>query len=49
MIVQGDIRVNGYLSDTVSMRQRSGYMYQDEVFIGSMTVAEHLWFMVSLE
>ena len=47
-MVQGDIRVNGSIIDASFMRQFSGFMYQDEFFIGSLTVSEHMWFMVSL-
>lgn len=46
LVVQGDIKINGYLVDSSFMQKHSGYMHQDDIFIGSMTVSEHLWFMV---
>jgi ABC-type multidrug transport system ATPase subunit len=45
VIVDGDIRVNGRpIGDY--MHRLSGFMYQDDLFVSSLTVQEHLFFMV---
>lgn len=31
------------------MRHHSGFMHQEDIFIGTMTVLEHLWFMVGYD
>ncbi|KAJ8686380.1 hypothetical protein QAD02_022174 [Eretmocerus hayati] len=49
LTVQGDIRVNGCPVDPQYMRQNSGYMHQDDIFIDTMTVIEHLWFMARMK
>ena len=46
VIVHGGIRANGREVDLSYMRHHSGFMHQEDVFIGTMTVSEHLWFMV---
>lgn len=46
IIVHGDIRVNGRPVDPQYMKYHSGFMHQEDIFIGTMTVLEHLWFMV---
>ena len=46
--VQGDIRVNGELIRSTEMiASVSGYVQQDEMFISSLKVREHLIFQVS--
>lgn len=47
IIVHGDIRVNGQRVDPSYMRHYTGFMHQEDIFIGTMTVLEHLWFMVT--
>ncbi|XP_067645713.1 protein scarlet [Eurosta solidaginis] len=46
-IVQGDILINGRRIGPF-MHRISGYVYQDDLFIGSLTVLEHLTFMAHL-
>ncbi|XP_033608830.1 protein scarlet-like, partial [Cryptotermes secundus] len=44
VIVDGDIRVNGRpIGDY--MHRLSGFMYQDDLFVSSLTAQEHLFFM----
>jgi ABC-type multidrug transport system ATPase subunit len=45
VIVYGDIRVNGRPIGGY-MHRLSGFMYQDDLFVSSFTVQEHLFFMV---
>lgn len=45
--VQGDILLNGRKIGPF-MNDISGFVYQDDLFIGSLTVMEHLTFMVIL-
>ncbi|PAV65433.1 hypothetical protein WR25_12526 [Diploscapter pachys] len=42
--VSGDIRVNGLRVDKEYMKKVSAYVQQDDLFIGSLTVEEHLRF-----
>lgn len=44
--MEGDIRVNGRGLGNY-MRRLSGFMHQDDVFVGSLTVLEHMNIMVS--
>ena len=44
-VVVGDIRVNGRALG-VYMHRLSGFMHQEDLFVGSLTVREHLDFMV---
>jgi len=44
--INGEIRVNGMPIGSY-MGQISGYVYQEDWFVGTLTVAEHLAFMVS--
>lgn len=44
-VVQGDILINGRRVGPF-MHRISGYVYQDDLFIGALTVLEHLNFMV---
>ncbi|KAK0160938.1 hypothetical protein PV328_008290 [Microctonus aethiopoides] len=49
VIVHGDIRINGQSVDPSYMKHHSGFMHQDDIFIGTMTVMEHLWFMARMK
>lgn len=42
----GTIRLNGFEIDKTTLRLISAYVQQDDLFIGTMTVIEHLRFMV---
>ncbi|XP_053998042.1 protein scarlet isoform X1 [Hylaeus anthracinus] len=46
LLVHGEIRANGVPVDSSYMMVNSGYMHQDDLFVETMTVIEHLWFMV---
>ncbi|EDV95783.1 protein scarlet [Drosophila grimshawi] len=46
-VVQGDILINGRRVGPF-MHRISGYVYQDDLFIGALTVLEHLNFMANL-
>lgn len=48
-LVDGDIRANGIPVDLSYMMRHSGYMHQEDMFVETMTVAEHLWFMVRID
>lgn len=43
--MDGDVRLNGKKTNE-SMCYLSGFMYQEDFFIGALTVREHLSFMV---
>ncbi|CAL4067072.1 unnamed protein product, partial [Meganyctiphanes norvegica] len=47
VVVDGDILVNGYHANR-RMALLSGYVHQDDLFVGSLTVKEHLTFMARL-
>lgn len=48
-MIEGDIRVNGKLIKSISeIASISGYVQQDDLFIGSLTVKEHLIFQSML-
>ncbi|XP_042225060.1 protein scarlet-like [Homarus americanus] len=47
VVIDGDILVNGHRANS-SMNALSGYVHQDDIFIGSLTVKEHLTFMARL-
>ncbi|XP_012134592.1 protein scarlet [Megachile rotundata] len=47
--VRGDIRANGVPVDSSYMMQNSGYMHQEDMFVETMTVIEHLWFMARMK
>ncbi|XP_076032222.1 protein scarlet-like isoform X2 [Oratosquilla oratoria] len=47
VMVDGDILVNGRTA-TRHMSGLSGYVHQDDLFVGSLTVKEHLTFMARL-
>lgn len=44
----GSIRLNACDVDKRTLRRISAYVQQDDLFVGSMTVIEHLRFMVFL-
>ncbi|KAK4290872.1 hypothetical protein Pmani_036256 [Petrolisthes manimaculis] len=47
VVVDGDILVNGHRANR-SMNALSGYVHQHDLFVGSLTVLEHLTFMARL-
>ncbi|XP_043270410.1 pleiotropic drug resistance protein TUR2-like [Venturia canescens] len=49
IIVHGDIRINGQIPGPSFMRHCSGFMHQEDIFIGTMTVLEHMWFMARMK
>lgn len=49
LLIQGEIRVNGVLMDKDKMSNLAAYVQQDDLFIGTMTVREHLVFRVSIK
>ncbi|XP_076634762.1 ABC transporter G family member 3 [Colletes latitarsis] len=49
LLVHGDIRANGVPVDSSYMMVNSGYMHQDDIFVETMTVIEHLWFMARMK
>jgi ABC-type multidrug transport system ATPase subunit len=47
--VEGEIRINGKLVSSVEeISSISGYVQQDDLFIGYLTVKEHLIFQVNI-
>jgi ABC-type multidrug transport system ATPase subunit len=47
--VEGTLLVNGLrIGDAAAMAAVSGYVQQDDLFIGTLTPAEHLWFNAML-
>ncbi|CAD5234204.1 unnamed protein product [Bursaphelenchus xylophilus] len=46
--VEGEVRVNGIKMGKEQLRKMSAYVQQDDLFIGTMTVMEHLKFMATL-
>lgn len=46
LISEGDIRVNGMAVDKTQIANISAYVQQDDLFIGTLTVREHLTFRV---
>ena len=46
--MDGEIRINGRLIDR-SFCDMSGYVYQDDIFVGSLTAREHLLFTARLK
>lgn len=49
LLIQGEIRVNGVLMDKDKMSNLAAYVQQDDLFIGTMTVREHLVFRAMLK
>lgn len=48
MRIEGDIKLNGQPTDWSTISKCSGYVQQDDLFIGTMTVREHLSFLVNI-
>ncbi|XP_061185570.1 protein white-like isoform X1 [Saccostrea echinata] len=48
LILQGDVRVNGVIVDKTKIANISAYVQQDDLFIGTLTVREHLTFRALL-
>ena len=49
LLVDGQLRVNGtVVTDLSVVDELSGYVQQDDIFIETLTVAEHLWFQAKL-
>ncbi|XP_048768264.2 protein white-like isoform X1 [Ostrea edulis] len=48
LISEGDIRVNGMAVDKTQIANISAYVQQDDLFIGTLTVREHLTFRALL-
>ena len=48
MKIEGDIKLNGQIVDWNTISKCSGYVQQDDLFVGTMTVREHLSFLVQL-
>jgi len=46
LLVNGEVRVNGGRVGN-GMLSLSGYIQQDDLFVGTLTVREHLWFQVT--
>lgn len=46
LMIEGDIRVNGKPVTLNEITKFSGYVQQDDLFIPTMTVKEHLSFLV---
>ena len=47
LLIEGDIRINGHLVKSLEkIAAVSGYVQQDDLFIGYLTVREHLQFQV---
>ncbi|KAL6257473.1 hypothetical protein P5V15_011043 [Pogonomyrmex californicus] len=49
VVMHGDVHVNGALVTSSYMRHHSGFMHQEDMFIGTMTVIEHIWFMARMK
>ena len=45
--VQGQVKINGTLLGK-EVASISGYVQQDDLFLGTLTVREHLWFQAML-
>lgn len=45
--IEGTVSVNGYARES-NFKRISGYVYQEEKFLGTMTVREHLKFIADL-
>ena len=44
--VTGDVQINGKAANWDMVTRNSGYVQQDDLFIGTLTVREHLTFVV---
>jgi len=47
LVIDGDIRVNGKPVTLEEMNEYSGYVQQNDLFHGTLTVREHLTFLVN--
>lgn len=47
MKVLGEVKINGELANWKKMTRYSGYVQQDDIFNGNLTVKEHLTFVVN--
>jgi ABC-type multidrug transport system ATPase subunit len=47
LVVDADIRINGQKMDSNKIVKKSAYVQQVDLFIGTLTVKEHLTFYVS--
>lgn len=45
--IDGEVKLNGELADWDKITRYSGYVQQDDLFNATLTVREHLTFMVS--
>ena len=48
LIIEGDVKINGQLADWDTITRYSGYVQQDDLFYGTLTVREHLTFLVNM-
>ena len=46
--IEGDVKINGNVVDWKTISSVSGYVQQEDVFLSSLTVKEHLTFLVNL-
>jgi ATP-binding cassette, subfamily G (WHITE), eye pigment precursor transporter len=46
LIIDGDIKINGKHATQEDINRYSGYVQQNDLFIGTLTVREHLTFLV---
>jgi ABC-type multidrug transport system ATPase subunit len=44
--IEGEVKLNGNKVDWDKITRYSGYVQQDDLFIGTMTVREHITFIV---
>ena len=44
MVVTGKVSLNGQKTNSRSLKSRMAYLQQDDLFIGTLTVKEHLMF-----
>ncbi|XP_025155342.1 protein scarlet isoform X2 [Harpegnathos saltator] len=49
IVVHGDVYVDGVSTTSSYMRCHSGFMHQEDMFIETMTVLEHIWFMARMK
>ncbi|XP_014478933.1 PREDICTED: ABC transporter G family member 3-like [Dinoponera quadriceps] len=49
IVVHGEVHVNGASIVSSYMRCHSGFMHQEDMFIETMTVLEHIWFMARMK
>jgi len=45
--IEGDVKINGKKANWDLISRYSGYVQQDDLFISTMTVREHLTFLVN--